>query len=411
MSKPESKKDPWFYDVHEFFPGVMIGKTRNSGGNWYYRYWVTGEGKYQSKSLKTKNRAVALAAAEEIYFDTRNRPRKGEKIFSNTVDELCDWYLEERRRDVGKKLITPGRLVTIRSQLVALRKFLGPKVKVSQITAQKFLGYTEFRLAKASLHTIKNERSTISSVFKLALKHGKISHEQLPEWEKLKRMEEPRRDSFTVLEYQQLYRQIRYWAVEGEGDDEKFLRELIRDFVLICANTGLRYGEARSLRWRHVRNIHIEKAAPKTVAVELFLTSDITKTDKSRTVVGLGGQHFQRRKKSAVFTKPDDFVFCVREGIELSKRQLYSQWKSMMDFVGLGDRKRLTYYSLRHTYATFRIVRGKVHPQVLAQNMGCSVNFLEKHYAHVKTEEMIRELTRTDSKDEGLYDFLQINLE
>ena len=43
-----------------------------------------------------------------------------------------------------------------------------------------------------------------------------------------------------------------------------------------------------------------------------------------------------------------------------------------------------TLYSLRHTYATFRILYGGINYPVLAANMGTSIAMLERHYAHVK---------------------------
>ncbi len=41
-------------------------------------------------------------------------------------------------------------------------------------------------------------------------------------------------------------------------------------------------------------------------------------------------------------------------------------------------------YSLRHTYATFALLYGRVSVYTLAVNMGTSVDMIEKHYGHVK---------------------------
>ena len=53
----------------------------------------------------------------------------------------------------------------------------------------------------------------------------------------------------------------------------------------------------------------------------------------------------------------------------------------------------ITYYNLRHTYATFRIYAG-VDPYILSKNMGTGLTFLENHYGQPKTRLMRDELTR-----------------
>ena len=44
-----------------------------------------------------------------------------------------------------------------------------------------------------------------------------------------------------------------------------------------------------------------------------------------------------------------------------------------------------TIYSLRHTYATFRLHEG-VNQYLLARNMGTSAAMLEKHYEHTSSD-------------------------
>ena len=60
-----------------------------------------------------------------------------------------------------------------------------------------------------------------------------------------------------------------------------------------------------------------------------------------------------------------------------------------------GDKR--TIYSLRHTYATFRLQEGVNH-YVLARNMGTSVKMLENFYGHTSNRAMAEELTKTKTK-------------
>ena len=71
----------------------------------------------------------------------------------------------------------------------------------------------------------------------------------------------------------------------------------------------------------------------------------------------------------------------------------------MLKEAGLGDRQpRLTFYSLRHFYATLRILKG-VPIYDLSLTMGCSVNHIESHYSHIKTSQVAGRITRSRSDD------------
>ena len=52
-----------------------------------------------------------------------------------------------------------------------------------------------------------------------------------------------------------------------------------------------------------------------------------------------------------------------------------------------------TLYSLRHTYATLRIEEGAPH-YLIAQNMGTSIEMLEKHYVKLAMVSVGHEITR-----------------
>jgi integrase len=65
------------------------------------------------------------------------------------------------------------------------------------------------------------------------------------------------------------------------------------------------------------------------------------------------------------------------------------QFRPLLNEVGLHldeDGNERCLYSCRHTYATFRISEGNVDIFQLATNMGCSVEILQAHYAHIIPE-------------------------
>ena len=59
------------------------------------------------------------------------------------------------------------------------------------------------------------------------------------------------------------------------------------------------------------------------------------------------------------------------------------------------DGEKRTLYSLRHTYATFRLELGDVSVYDLSLNMGCKVAQIERHYSHVMTKTRRKQITKS----------------
>ena len=181
-------------------------------------------------------------------------------------------------------------------------------------------------------------------------------------------------------------------------------RTMLRDYVLILANTGIRGGEARSLKWRDIREVR----GDGTTNLVLIVSG---KTGQREVVASKGevSTYFKRlfelrceelTKIAGKATDPsaDDLVFCHPDGtpIKSFKKSFASLLKSGgVEADTFGQRR--TIYSLRHTYATFRLQEGVNH-YTLAKNMGTSVAMLEKHYGHTSNVAAADELTKRQAR-------------
>ena len=87
-------------------------------------------------------------------------------------------------------------------------------------------------------------------------------------------------------------------------------------------------------------------------------------------------------------------VFCSLNG---SPVESYKKgFKTFLKSIGLtvdDAGNPFTLYSLRHTYATLRIINGAPH-YFIASNMGTSVEMLMKFYGHLVNESVADEITR-----------------
>ena len=175
---------------------------------------------------------------------------------------------------------------------------------------------------------------------------------------------------------------------------------MLTNYVLILANTGIRVGEARGLRWMDV------DSEPANAIDEANIILHVSGKTGTREVVSRTGDiltYFERiweLRCNELGKKPDktEPVFWHKDGKPIgSFKKGFSALVSEagVEFDRNGDRR--TIYSLRHTYATFRLHEGVNH-YVLARNMGTSVKMLEQHYGHTSNRAMADELTKHKEK-------------
>ena len=87
---------------------------------WQFRIWLADEDKYFRQSLRTKDKAKAIADAEEMYEDIKYMKRRGKKIYSISIKQAVAMYLEDKAKYVGidgANGIVEGRLGTIKAHM------------------------------------------------------------------------------------------------------------------------------------------------------------------------------------------------------------------------------------------------------------------------------------------------------
>jgi integrase len=129
------------------------------------------------------------------------------------------------------------------------------------------------------------------------------------------------------------------------------------------------------------------------------------KTGRREVVFQKGADVFVKRlydlRKEELNSHPSP-----NEPVFLSKKtgQSYTSFKrsfaSMLNYCEIPaetDKGSRTIYSLRHFYATMRLIEG-VSPFLLSKQMGTSVEMLEKFYGHVITSEVADRISKTNAQ-------------
>lgn len=392
-----TQKRRWTSDEHDIFGGeAKIYKTRASGDVYQFRCRIPEEKKYVRESLRTSDLEAAISLARKRYLSIHSALQDGKKLFGITLRKLQELYLEQRLIDVSNGAITRGRYGTIATHLEHFCQFKG-NIKLAEMDNRCARNYQQFRqLNDVKPVTIRNEQATINAMIKWGFEEKHLNFPKLV-FSSMKLGDEGRRDTFTESEYLRLADEMRVWAAKKHNPDPKTYleKQIVYNFVLVLANTMLRVGEAKQLRWKDVvsTDFRINRDAGSKEKVRLArirVRAETSKVRKGRDIVVRGGNALARLKK---LTKPEtDECFVFPSAVDGMKqfplRKLYASWLELMNRLELNIGERdLTYYSLRHYAISTRLVEGATALEI-AKMAGTSITQIDKHYGHVHHEWM-----------------------
>ena len=223
------------------------------------------------------------------------------------------------------------------------------------------------------------------------------------------------RAGFDEQEYNVLTRNLRsYRDAQGRfkaiklNSVQAMARQQMYYFVLFLANSGLRVGEARMMKWS---DIAFDIATGNEQHIAEVRVSQHTKKRKVRYVQtqANGNQHLKRWREITPYNDDNDWVWfsvgkdnAVRQFTDLNKtfQTILKSipYKNRTDgLLNDADGKRRSLYSLRHVYATLRLAQG-VSIYDLADNMGTQVKQIEIHYSHLTTRDKREDITKVNAK-------------
>jgi integrase len=402
-------------DVTEIFDGnVTIYKTTNSGDVYQFQMYVKDEQRYVRKSLKTRDKQVAISLAQKEFIFYQSKILQGEKLFSLTAEEFVEKYLIYINDLVKDEQLSKGRASNIKTFTKHYLEFVGRKTKIQSIDKKYFQEYRSHRQKDKSditMTVVVNETITIKQLYKWGKDKGYISQNYECDFGRIKvRRDEVRRESFTVKDYKNLVSVAKYWYTKVSEnhinrDEEIYYRKSIRDFIVLMGNYGFRTNELRMLKYKDVL-VHDDETASVTVREEN------TKVRKQRVIRGRRGDVFTRRKTYSRYIELEDYIFShYRKNDVITKELMYDYYNSLIKEVkkkyeDFDESKTL--YSLRHFYITIHLLASKVDVYKIARYCGTSMNQIQKHYDNVKdtqiSKEMLSYSLKFDKNDEIVLD-------
>lgn len=387
---------------------VLYKRLHLKNPKYQARISVPNSNGYKVVSTKTTDLREAERFALDLYEDLYLKVKSGGSIKTKTFQQVFkEW--ESSVRTMGPTRQGGSWEPTIERIRSYALEFFGPK-KIDTIGSSDFSDFWTWRKKNyarkvPSNGTLKRERTSLLSVFKFALSKGYIT--KIPVTEAPREKSE-RRPTFTLDEWRGLTRNAREWVKDGQRKATHRDRFLAQQYFLILANTGLRVGELRNLRWSDLRTVKTEDGTRLVGNVR-------GKTGSREAVFQAGTDVFVKRiydlRVDEIGENPprDSLVICHRDGkpILTMKRS----FQSLLEYSKIPterDGKARTIYSLRHFYATQRL-SNETSPFLLAKQMGTSVEMLEKFYGQTVGSSLAAQITKgkqaSDDKQDKAYPF------
>lgn len=371
--------------------GVAVLFRRDRSSAWQVRY------KVQGKWVRTTTKQMALddakKTAEDIVLNARFRERNALPPVSRRFADVARIAIQRMKRELDAK---QGKVIYTH-YIAALERYLVPFFGKHHVTSIDQPLLRDFDVWRAELmnrvpksSTIGNHNAAMGRVFDVAVEKGYMAHSQVPLLTRQARDSE-RRPDFSLDEYRQLYRFMRSWVVDGKAGKSRDMRLLLRDYVLVLANTGMRHGtESYGLKWKHLSEFESGgvrylamwvdgKTGPRELVARHRCVTYLQRIhQRSRDIAHLSWQQLLAKGV-------DEYVFRLPDGSQ--SRNLHQTFEVLLKDAGLlldrrTDQPR-TLYSLRHTYATLALVKGTVDIHTLAKQMGTSAVMIERHYSHL----------------------------
>ena len=369
---------------------VRLVKRKNSRA-WQAAFKI--DGRWVRVSTKCRQLDDAKRRARELYVEYQVRQKNGLPVVSKRFADVARLVIAEMDRQLAAGV---GK-ASWRDYKIVLERYFIPYFGDRFVTSityeelQQFAQWREHKMGHApKASTLNTHNSALNRVFDEAVARGYMNRTHVPVLIN-KGRDSQRRPDFRREEYRRMIRSFPSWVDAGREGKSRDMRYLLRDYVLVLANTGIRHGtEAENLRWKH---IHLFEEGGLTF-LEMSVSGKTGQRDlicRASTISHLkriqsrcpdiAGMTFEQLLKAQldvpVFRLPDGTV----------SKNLRQTFKLLMKDTGLLKCPRTgqdrTLYSLRHTYATFALLNDGMDVHTLAIQMGTSIGMIERHYSHL----------------------------
>lgn len=367
---------------------------------WLCRLKVPNGTGYLYRGTGTSDFYEARKFADNLYDEIRLKVKSGEAITGQDFKKIY----EEFKLNFPNEAASQKRASAVLEFIKCYGLPYFSKMKITELTQPEIVRFfdwrrTNFKKKPPSNATIISDQGRFKVFTDWCFKRGYIAK---PIQFSKPPQSDNRRPHFDGKDWAKLTRFLREWVKGANGKSGAIYRErlMLTNYVLILANTGIRVGEARNLKWSDLDTFTGEDGKENIILQVNGKTGIREVVSRTPDVKNYLQKIHELRTKERGGEKPpiNEPIFSHQDGTAI--HSFKKGFNALIHEAGVefdGNGQRRVIYSLRHTYATFRLQEGVNH-YVLARNMGTSVKMLENFYGHTSNRAMASELTKTSSK-------------
>ena len=378
-------------DTHLILDGEVRVYRRERSKRWQAAFVIDGH----TIRISTGKRDLAEAKeyARDTFLEYKFRHKNDLPVVTKKFSDVAKLAIVDMRKQLDAGL---GRKV-FADYIVCIDRYLIPFFGAQFVTSidyQKIQDFYEWRRAKMGREpkasTLNTHNSAMNRVFEEAVARGFIANKNVPLMVNRGEKSE-RRPDFTREEYATLIRKMPSWINLGKAGKPTDMRHLMRDYVLIMANTGMRHGtEALNLMWKHVTLFED--------GGQQYLEMSVSGKTGRRDIICRSGtlNYLKRIHERSEDIRHIPFEDLLKQRIDLPvfrlpdgtvSKNIHQTFRKFVTDAGLitcpRTNQNRTLYSLRHTYATFALLNDGMDIHALAIQMGTSIGMIERHYSHL----------------------------
>ena len=358
------------------------------------------DGRWQRTSTNERELAKAKKTAHDILVKANVKKELNIAPITRKLKDVANVVLKQLEKETKNSTAKP----IFKDYIAILKNYIIPilgKYNVNNIGREALDEY-ETKLAKkmrkpATFSTQQTHNAVLNMIFDEAVLQRFMTELDRPKLVAKGKVSE-RRPAFDMDEIRALRENIDGWIKRAESTVSKNLRLLLREYVYVLLDTGARPGkELLNLRWKQIRYTHTNKSGShvemtvsgKTGKRKIIGWAEtISVLNRLLKVQGLSGL------EAITESNHNGYVFRMADGKEpQSFQKLFESFLRQHNLlIDPNTEQKRVFYSLRHTYATFKLTYDKTPIYTLAEHMGTSVAMIEKHYGHLKVKEALPQL-------------------
>lgn len=249
----------------ELEDGKVLLFSRN--GIFQARFYK-GDRQYIFKSLKTRKVEEARKLAVKYLYEMEFKQREGLPLQQKTFNDVIDEYIALRQSQYDKSLAVKTNASSQQQTSVHMLRQIKRVAKfwreycgttgvgsIDNVTLKDYVEWRKDYYYKMAADkrprnhklnpadkTLEWETTLAKTLLKFAFERGYRGKTQLPTY-RFKAERAIVRPTFTVAEYWEIIKGMRKGIHDTKNKEWKYTKELIRDYVLILANSGMRVGK------------------------------------------------------------------------------------------------------------------------------------------------------------------------